>query len=164
MGCNVLLQGIFLTQGSNHGLMSPASAGGFFTTSTTWEPQNHPRETGNMPPNNKTMVHETHILSSELNELMIPRSHFSAHTTNKNMRKKWHYIETSDMLPFLAYVIAYFVPFYCTMIVPVWPHRTRKLPDLAWRKSGWRKCEICSRMRKKVAFSPLPTFPLIRKL
>ena len=34
-GCHALLQGIFLTQGSN--LMSPALAGGFFTTSATWE-------------------------------------------------------------------------------------------------------------------------------
>ena len=31
------LQGIFLTQGSNWCLMSPALAGGFFTTSTTCE-------------------------------------------------------------------------------------------------------------------------------
>ena len=30
---------IFLTQGSNHCLMSPALAGRFFTTSTTWEVQ-----------------------------------------------------------------------------------------------------------------------------
>ena len=34
MGCHALLRGIFLTQGS---LASPALAGGFFTTSTTWE-------------------------------------------------------------------------------------------------------------------------------
>ena len=37
---HVLLQGIFLTQGSNPRLLSlasPALAGGFFTTSTTWE-------------------------------------------------------------------------------------------------------------------------------
>ena len=34
MGCHALLQGIFLTQGS---LTSPALAGRFFTTSTTWE-------------------------------------------------------------------------------------------------------------------------------
>ena len=33
-----LLQGIFLTQGSNL-CLSPAMAGGFFTTSTTWEAQ-----------------------------------------------------------------------------------------------------------------------------
>ena len=37
VGCHALLQGIFLTQGSNPSLMSPALAGGFFTTSTTWE-------------------------------------------------------------------------------------------------------------------------------
>ena len=37
VGCHVLLQGIFPTQGSNPCLMSPALAGGFFTTSTTWE-------------------------------------------------------------------------------------------------------------------------------
>ena len=38
MGCHALLQGIFPTQGStcvSH--MSPALAGGFFTTSATWE-------------------------------------------------------------------------------------------------------------------------------
>ena len=36
-GCHVLLQGIFPTQGSSSSLASPALAGGFFTTSTTWE-------------------------------------------------------------------------------------------------------------------------------
>ena len=39
-GLHVLLQGIFLTQGSNPRLLSlasPALAGGFFTTSGTWE-------------------------------------------------------------------------------------------------------------------------------
>ena len=35
--CHFLLQGIFLTQGSNLRLTSPALAGGFFTTTTTWE-------------------------------------------------------------------------------------------------------------------------------
>ena len=39
VGCHVLLQGIFLTQGSNPHLMSPALAGGFFTCSATWEAQ-----------------------------------------------------------------------------------------------------------------------------
>ena len=37
MGCHALLQGIFLTQGSNPCLKSPALAVGFFTTSSTWE-------------------------------------------------------------------------------------------------------------------------------
>ena len=38
MGCHVLLQGIFLTQGmKTASLMSSAWADGFFTTSTTWE-------------------------------------------------------------------------------------------------------------------------------
>ena len=36
-GCHFLLQRIFLTQGSNQHLVSPASAGGFFTTCATWE-------------------------------------------------------------------------------------------------------------------------------
>ena len=37
-GCQALLQGIFLTQGSNPCLWHlPALAGGFFTISTTWE-------------------------------------------------------------------------------------------------------------------------------
>ena len=44
--CQVLLQGIFPTQGSNLSLMSPALAGGFFTTSAPWEAlkgiQGHP--------------------------------------------------------------------------------------------------------------------------
>ena len=35
--CHALLQGIFLTQGSNPCLKSPALAGEFFTTSATWE-------------------------------------------------------------------------------------------------------------------------------
>ena len=37
--CHALLQGIFLTQGSNRHLMCPALAGKFFTTSATWEAQ-----------------------------------------------------------------------------------------------------------------------------
>ena len=37
VGCHALPQGNFPTQGSNPCLMSPALAGGFFTTSTTWE-------------------------------------------------------------------------------------------------------------------------------
>ena len=37
LGCHAFLQGILLTKGSNPGLMSPALAGRFFTTSTTWE-------------------------------------------------------------------------------------------------------------------------------
>ena len=37
VGGHALLQGIFLTQGSNLSLPSPALAGRFFTTSTTWE-------------------------------------------------------------------------------------------------------------------------------
>ena len=37
VGCHALLQGIFPTQGSNPGLMSPALVGEFFTTSATWE-------------------------------------------------------------------------------------------------------------------------------
>ena len=38
VGCHgILLQGIFQTQGLNRFLKSPALAGGFFTTSATWE-------------------------------------------------------------------------------------------------------------------------------
>ena len=37
VGRHFLLQGMFATQGSNPHLMSPAVAGGFFTTSATWE-------------------------------------------------------------------------------------------------------------------------------
>ena len=38
MGCHFLLQGIFLTQGSNPSLFRLAGlAAGFFTTSATWE-------------------------------------------------------------------------------------------------------------------------------
>ena len=40
VGCHLILQGIFPNQGSNLGLsMSPALAGGFFTTSATWKAQ-----------------------------------------------------------------------------------------------------------------------------
>jgi hypothetical protein len=35
--CHALIQGIFLTQGMNPSLLSPALAGAFFTISTTWE-------------------------------------------------------------------------------------------------------------------------------
>ena len=46
VGCHALLQGIFLTQGSNPGLCLgllslPALAGRFFATSTTWEAPNN---------------------------------------------------------------------------------------------------------------------------
>ena len=37
-GCRFLLQGIFPTQGSNPGLLSPAWAGGFFTLSHLGRP------------------------------------------------------------------------------------------------------------------------------
>ena len=37
VGSHALLQGIFPTRGSNPHLMSPALAGGFFTTSAIWE-------------------------------------------------------------------------------------------------------------------------------
>ena len=37
MGCRPPLQGIFPIQGSNPSFMSPALAGGFFTSSATWE-------------------------------------------------------------------------------------------------------------------------------
>ena len=37
VGCHTLLQGIFQTQGLNPPLTIPALAGGFFTTSATWE-------------------------------------------------------------------------------------------------------------------------------
>ena len=36
VGCHFLLQGIFLTQGSNWHLSCPALAGGFFTPRATW--------------------------------------------------------------------------------------------------------------------------------
>ena len=39
VGCHFLLQWIFPTQGANPCLMSPALAGGFFTSSSTWEAQ-----------------------------------------------------------------------------------------------------------------------------
>ena len=43
VGCHALLQEILLTQGSNPLLFtSPALAGGFLTTSPTWEPQSDP--------------------------------------------------------------------------------------------------------------------------
>ena len=37
VGCHILLQGIFSTQGSYPALMFPALAGGFFTTSATYD-------------------------------------------------------------------------------------------------------------------------------
>ena len=57
-GCHVLIQGIFLTQGSNLCLLClPALAGVFFTTSTTWEaPQKtHPFPAG--PPQYTNFPH-----------------------------------------------------------------------------------------------------------
>ena len=37
IGCHGVLQGIFLTQGSNSSLLCLPQAGGFFTTSSTWK-------------------------------------------------------------------------------------------------------------------------------
>ena len=37
VGCHVLFQGLFPTQGLNHCLKSPALAGRFFTINATWE-------------------------------------------------------------------------------------------------------------------------------
>ena len=47
VGCHALLQGIFPTQGSNSSLMSPALAGRFYTTSTTWESLQGPYKSPN---------------------------------------------------------------------------------------------------------------------
>ena len=44
VGCHVLLQGIFVTQGSSPCLLTPVLAGGFFTTSTTWESTDIPQK------------------------------------------------------------------------------------------------------------------------
>ena len=42
VGCHALLQGVFLTQGSNQSLLTPpAMSGWFFTTSATWEASPH---------------------------------------------------------------------------------------------------------------------------
>ena len=37
VGCHAVFQGIFPTQGVNGHVTFPTLAGGFFTTSTTWE-------------------------------------------------------------------------------------------------------------------------------
>ena len=54
MGRHVLLQGIFLTQGSNLRLWSLPLAGGFFTTNTIWEAHTYPiaSQTGIKPQTN----------------------------------------------------------------------------------------------------------------
>ena len=41
VACHALFQGLFLTQRSNPCLLSPALAGGLFTTGTTWEISAH---------------------------------------------------------------------------------------------------------------------------
>ena len=51
VGCHFLLQGIFPTQGLNPCLlMSPELAGGFFTTSATWEGHRGHTEDGKREP------------------------------------------------------------------------------------------------------------------
>ena len=51
VGCHAVLQEIFPTQGSNpHLLTFPALAGGFFTTSATWEAGNHQVTSDSVPP------------------------------------------------------------------------------------------------------------------
>ena len=59
VGCHFLLQGIFLTQGLNPSLASPALAGGFFTTSDTWEPTSLVAQTVKHLP----AMRETHVQS-----------------------------------------------------------------------------------------------------
>ena len=40
------------------------------------------------------------------------------------------------------------------MTVPVWLFRNKKIPYPSWRRKGWLKFGVLSRMRKKVVFSP----------
>ena len=51
VGCSVLFKGVFLTQGSNPCLLSPALAGGFFTTSTSLEALLYCSDSQNCSPN-----------------------------------------------------------------------------------------------------------------
>ena len=59
VGCHALLQGIFPTQGSNLNLLSPALAGGFFTTESSVRPQRCLRD---------------HIPTNTANEWLVLRS------------------------------------------------------------------------------------------
>ena len=87
VGCHALLQEIFLTQGSN--LRLPLTlAGGFFTTSTTWEAifywseanhGSHPRSRGGNYTSWVTEVHLKDVSTSPLaSNLIPPTSSFSS--------------------------------------------------------------------------------------
>ena len=66
VGCHFLLQGIFPTQGLIPSLlMSPALAGGFFTTSATWEAHYWPIKGEQRPPGKQRHPYQARYLRSD---------------------------------------------------------------------------------------------------
>ena len=76
VGCHVLLQGIFLIQGSNP-LLLKALAGGFFTTSApweTWHPEMEAKQSGFQPwlcPDELCDLGKTLLSGSQFSHLWI---------------------------------------------------------------------------------------------
>ena len=77
VGCHVLFQGILPTQRSNPLLLSLAFAGGFFTTSTTWEA--HVMKYYLTIENNKVLIHATTRMNLE-NIMLNERSQLQSTT------------------------------------------------------------------------------------
>ena len=73
VGCHFLLQGIFLTQGSNPppSHMSPALTGGFFTTSIPWEALKEVRCVKNLT---QCFAHRIHTLNKS--QSLLPESDY----------------------------------------------------------------------------------------
>ena len=123
----------------------------------------HVVEAWDKPQNNESW-HEIHILPSELSNLILSRTHFSACTKDKNLRKRWHYTKTWDDLWFCGIWCCLFAHVHVLYQTQLYHAGTGKLPCPRWRKNWGGKPDVYSRMRKNVAFFSLSTFPLIAKL
>ena len=86
LGCHALLQGIFPTPGLNPGLMSPALAGGFFTTSASHLRSPYPSQASvqTLPP---PRAPATPLIQSKLPVLLHPYVHFHLQNTHPNQEQ-----------------------------------------------------------------------------
>ena len=102
----------------------------------------------------KQWWNETHILPSKGSKLMIPRTCSSAYTKNENIRRRWHYIETWDDLPYFSICHHFFAYFDCAMTIPFWPCRDKKTSPSDVERELMMELDIYSRMSKLVFSTP----------
>ena len=86
VGCHFLLQGIFLTQGSNPPTshVSPALAGGFFTPSITWEALKEVRCVKNLT---QCLAHR--ICTWNKSQSLLPENDFSPNPSQRTCANGW---------------------------------------------------------------------------